>query len=466
MEQFVSRPSKALMLRAHLEMDLRLEHAGSSLGSFLEEDLSSAYLGLGHEAQAHLERFRCFLHAFYVGKHGYWPPAPLQRNSAALPKSTYRTMYLDFRNLYEYLVDSGSSGSIQNNRPADGGICVLQNIKNFDTRNKYASLPHPLPLVPELRTMPKPPRSGGMKVIFGKRQTKFDRRAIALTALSAATNSSSVAVMGCPLVREYLRFEETWTMKESETISCSDARKVRWILIYSILQTLISVTGAPKEVKDTEGVSYPLCCQTAGTPPWQNIGKEAHVEASGGPMTINVSRQASTIEPDIDYLTPSRTSSIITADIPPPITVSRKVSVGSDLTLRTPIPRKLTSCDILTPGYEEPVKSRAMSDPSTIASSADGATSRGGWSSTSSEDDMDHVSVMGSGSEKGLHEGEVDVFQEGMDDLRELRALAKRISRTNFRTVTWGPKVDQTPAPLKFPCYPDVVALNNAISGE
>lgn len=444
MEKFVSRPSKALILRAHLEMDLRLESAGSSLGSFLEDDLSSAYLGLGNEAQVHLERFRCFLHSFYVGKHGYWPPAPLQRNSTALPKSIYRTMYLDFRNLYEYLVDSSSSESIQHNRPADGGICVLQNIKNFDTRNKYTSLPHPLPLVPELRTVPKPPKPSGMKMVFSRRQIKLDRRAIALTALSAATNPSSMTVMECPLVREYLRFEETWTMKESENISCSDARKVRWILIYSILQTLISVTGAPKEVKDTEGVSYPLCCQIAGTPPWQNAGTEGHVGENGGQMTASVSPQASTIEPDIDYRTPSRSSSIITAEIPPPIAVPRKVSVGPDLTLRTPIPRKPTACDILTPGYGEPAKSgRAMSDPSTVASSADGATSGGGWSSTSSEDGMDHVSV--GGSEKSLHGAEVDVFQEGMDDLRELRALAKKMSRTSFRTVTWGPKVDPKP---------------------
>ena len=430
-------------------MDLRLEHAGISLGSFLEHDLSSAYLGLGREAQIHLERFRCFLHSFYVGKHGYWPPAPIQWNSTAFPKSIYRSMYCDFRNLYEYLVDLSSSEIIQQNRPADGGICVLQNIKNFDTRNKHASLPHPLPLVPELRTTLKPVKPGAMKMVFGKRQTKLDRRMVALTALSAATNSSSMTVMECPLVREYLRFEETWTMKESETISCSDARKVRWILIYSILQTLISVTGAPKEVKDTEGVSYPLCCQIAGTPPWQNVAKEGLVEESGGQMTASVSRQASTIEPDIDYWTPSRTSSIITADIPSPIVVPRKVAVGSDLTLRTPIPRKPTACDILTPGYGESAKSsRAMSHPSTVASSADGATSSGGgWSSTSSEDGMDHVSVSGSGSEKSVLADEGDVFQEGMDDLRELRALAKSISRTNFRTVTWGPKVIQASIP-------------------
>lgn len=443
--QFVSRSSRALILRAHLEMDLRLEHAGRSMGSFLEDDLSGTYLGLGHEAQAHLERFRCFLHSFYVGKYGYWPPAPVQRKSTALPKLTYQAMYCDFRNLYEYLVDSNSSGSIQDNRPADGGICVLQNITNFDKRNKYASLPHPLPLVPELRTPLRPPKSGGMKMVFGKRQTKRDRRAIALTALSAATNPSRVAVAECPLVRDYLRFEETWTMNESETISCSDARKVRWILIYALLQTLISVTRAPPEVNDTEGVSYPLCCQTAGTPPWQTAGEERQAEESGGHPTVEPTRQALSIEPDIDYRTSTRSPSIISADIPLPIAVPRKVSVGQDITLQTPIPQKATSCDILVPGYGEPAPGgRAMSDPSTSASSACGATSGGGWSSSSSEDGMEHVSVTGSGSgRESMYAADTDIYQDGIDDLKELRALAKRISRTNFRTVTWGLKVDQ-----------------------
>jgi hypothetical protein len=435
--QSTSRPSKALILRAHLEMDLRLEHAGRSLGSFLEDDLSSTYLGLGHEAQAHLERFRCFLRSFYLGKYGYWPPAPVQKNNTALPKSTYRTMYVDFRNLYEYLVDPNSSESIQDNRPADGGICVLQNIKNFDKRKKYASLPHPLPLIPELRTNVSLPKPSGMRKLLGKRQSKLDRRVIALTALSAATNSSSVAVMECPLVREYLRFEKSWTMNESETITCSDARKVRWILIYSILQTLISVTRAPRQVRETEGVSYPLCCQIAGTPPWDTIGTVAHWEESGGLGTGNVPRLASAIEPDVDYLTSSRNSSIISADIPLPIAVPRKVCVGQNLALQTPVPQKSTSCGILIPGYGEPIPGgQVVTDPSTPESSADGTASGCGWSSSSSEDGMEHVSVTGNES---MYASEEDTFKEGIAHLKELEALVRMVSSPNFRTRTWNP---------------------------
>ena len=47
-----------------------------------------------------------------------------------------------------------------------------------------------------------------------------------------------------------------------------------------MLQTLISVTRAPVEVRDTEGVSYPLCCQIAGTPPWQ-VSKAPEASIAG-----------------------------------------------------------------------------------------------------------------------------------------------------------------------------------------
>ena len=108
----------ALITRAHLEMDLRLEHAGKALSNFLEDDLSGSYLGLSQDARVHLERFRSFLHSFYVQKYGYWPPPQPKRNCKILPKSTYQTMYSEIRNLYEYLVDPRSSDSFENNRQA------------------------------------------------------------------------------------------------------------------------------------------------------------------------------------------------------------------------------------------------------------------------------------------------------------------------------------------------------------
>lgn len=275
--EFVSRQSKALITRAHFEMDLRLDHAGRSLGNFLEDDLSGAYLGLSPAARVHLDRFRSFLHSFYVGKYGYWPPTVSNPSSAALPKSTYKSMYFEFRNLYEYLVDPTSGTDLQSDRPADGGICVFQNITAFDKRKKYASLPHPLPLIPEASLLCDRQKTGTVRKLFKYSQAqKIERRTAAVAALSAATNPSDMKVMGCSLVREYLRFEKSWTLQEKdESVSCSDARKVRWILIYAVLQTLISVTRAPPEVRDTEGIPYPLCCQIAGTPPWDEDGKKA-----------------------------------------------------------------------------------------------------------------------------------------------------------------------------------------------
>ncbi|KAL8753840.1 MAG: hypothetical protein Q9199_004749 [Rusavskia elegans] len=273
--EFLSRQTQALISRAHMEMDLRLELAGRSLGTFLEDDLSGAYLGLAAGARVHLDRFRSFLHSFYVAKFGYWPPTRTDQSSAAFSKSTFKSMYFEFRNLYEYLVDSTSSSELQSNRPADGGICVFQNVTAFDKRRKYASLPHPLPLLPEMPVQASRPNT--VRKLFKNSQTmKIERRAAALAALSAATNRSDIKILECSLVREYLRFEKSWTLLEKdESVSCSDARKVRWILIYAILQTLISVTRAPPEVRDTEGVSYPLCCQIAGTPPWDEDGKKA-----------------------------------------------------------------------------------------------------------------------------------------------------------------------------------------------
>lgn len=377
-------------MRAYLEMDLRLERAGKSLATFLEDDVSGTYLGLGNDAQAHLERFRSFLHSFYVGKYGYWPPEPTTKNGTALPKSVCLSMYFDFRRLYEYLVDPASTCSIQNNRPAKGGICVLQNVAAFDTRNKYQSLPHPLPLIPEIPDDMLRQRSGSLMKMFGNRQARAERRATVLAALSAATNPSNTAVTECALMREYLLFEKSWTMKESETISCADARKVRWILIYTILQTLISVTRAPIEVRDIEGVSYPLCCQVVGTPPWKtntSAGNDVQVPAKAPGRIIE-------IKPDVQYNTPrsSRTSfSSITLSAFPMI---RRGSTGQDSVIRTPTSRASTSCEIFGPGYSETMKGfYGDLGPSSPGSSAADASSGVAWSCSSSEDGMEHVSV-------------------------------------------------------------------------
>lgn len=413
-------------------MELRLARAGRSLGTFLEDDLSEANIGLGNGARLHLERFRSFLHSFYVGKYGYWPPAPAKKNNHALPRSTCRSMYFDFRRLYEYLADPTSGPSIQDNRPADGGICVLQNLTNFDKRNKYTSLEHPLPLIPEIPEAMSRLRSSAKLKLFGNRQAKLERKTAALTALSAATNSGSISVMECTLVREYLRFEKLWTMKESETVTCADARKVRWILIYTTLQTLISVTRAPTEVRDTEGISYPLCCQIAGTPPWQ-IGADAKAGVERESIPTKTSKQFSEIRPDVEYYTPRSSQGSISLERPSKLQFPRKVSIGQDLTLRSPVPRRTSSCGILIPGFGESASSMPV-DPDSDSSTPVEASSS--WSSSSSEDGMDHKSVSGSVSI-------YDYDEEGKVEINGCSLKWKKESISSLRLEGCNPEVEQ-----------------------
>lgn len=435
-------------------MDLRLERAGTSLSNFLEHDLSGAYLGLSKEAHLHLDRFRSFLHTFYISKHGYWPPTSGSRNSSSLPRAVYRSMYFEFRNLYEYLVDATSGVAIQDNKPVDGGICVYQNVSAFDRRNKYASLPHPLPLIPKLPAQLNHGTSFGR--LFGNRQAKLDRRIRAVDALSAARNTQDDEVMSCSLVREYQCFEKSWTMREDTNVSCADARKVRWILVYAILQTLVSVTRAPKEVRDTEGVTYSLCCQIGGTPPWVT-GHKRKVKPTLQPLRTSLRETILELGPDMDM-------NIISAK-PSPLnvvpakrnsfTLPRKISIPSNIFVKSPQPIRASSWEILrNKSYDDvsPIDTNSnsptkrqnispVSDPTTPSTSE--GTGSGGWSPSSSENDMDHPSVNGSdGSNYGDDEAD-EVLQTSKSLVKPSIPVRKRPSESSFGPASWNPEVDQ-----------------------
>ena len=442
-------------------MDLRLERAGSSLGNFLENDLSGA-LGLGREAQLHLERFRSFLHTFYVGQHGYWPPTPLDGSSSAFPKDVFRSMYCDFRDLYEYLCDRTSGTAIQDNKLMDGGICVYQNVVAFDKRHKYTSLPHPLPLIPKV------PASAHSRStfsrMFGCKRADTERRLAASEALYAASNPYDDSVMNCGLVREYLHFEKQWTMLEQPTVSCADARKVRWLMVYAILQILISVTRAPQEVRDTEGVSYSLCCQIGGTPPWKTSEKMV-TKASLTPIkTPSLSERLLELGPDMDVISAKPSPLVVPqkgskrsswASLPP-----RKLSKVHTISLKAPKPIRTASWEILNQKFGDvspvdytssPIQEGDISpieqigshqsDPAT-PSSSDNGSGRDGWSADSSTDEMDHYSVNGSDSNYGDDEDEELRATEKSSKTPSMKSM-KRPSFGSFRPGSCNPELDQ-----------------------
>lgn len=336
-----SRLTKALVTRAYLDVDIHLGQVTAALSKFLDDDLSPAYLGLTPAARSHLGRFRRFLHSFYVKKFGYWPPP----RGSAFPKALYKSMYFDFRNLYNLLVDTSSTTDFALQGPASGGICVLQNVDSFDKRHRFTPQSHPLPLIPSYVESTK------------KMESKKALRQLALTsqhnnansiqtisaALAAATNVQEPAATSSNIVQEYIHFERTYSStlnQRDEKVSVVDARKIRWLLIYGTLQYLVSALRAPREVRDTETAEYPLCCLVAKNSSWPGSSQLTTPSVASVASTIivpqaiddhlNSSRSDfNTIQPDCyrgDYFSSRETSARNSVEIPAPLRISTPVS--------------------------------------------------------------------------------------------------------------------------------------------
>jgi hypothetical protein len=314
--QLVSSITRKLFWRAQAGVEAKLSKAATLLRNFLEDDLSEANIGLTAGGRAHLERFRTFLLAFYAHRLGYYPPSPIHTGNGMWDPEIYRVMCADFEALYEFLVDRTFTTTDSASFLGQGGICALQSVHAFDLRHRYRSLRHPLPRLPEVTS----PTASKRMSWFGKSESKLrpDRRLVAHAALIKATNNLAPHLMRNSLVAAYRTFEEDSLCSQIkfdkiEKLSQADARKIRWILIYGVYQTLRSCTGAPPEVTDTNSVGYSLAISTSDLPPWKEERGPSllrkRIKTSGMSSVPSVpSSGASTagmssdIKPDIDYL--------------------------------------------------------------------------------------------------------------------------------------------------------------------
>ena len=370
----LDKVTQSLILESRLEMDVRLARASMSIETFFGDDLSGNFLGLSQAARDHFDRFRSFLHGFYIEKYGFWPPAGFSSETSKY--SIYSSIYSDFRNLYHHLVDPMSSANAGDQLTTAGGICALQNIQVFDAKYGCDTLPHPLPRLPQepsmnLRT-PTLSRRRSWNPVAQKRIEREDRKTARIQALIKASNRD-VQIMECPLVRRFSEFESNSIVDDLEHVSWTDGRKVRWILVYAILQTLISIVAAPKHVRNTEGLSYSLCCHVPPKMPWlpevppkdkaKPTNKEIvpdinylHSNASTGQLDTRVGRPTSRKEKR--QTMPARGTSIVSmrsSSIPRVPSLRRLLSrrqsaVVSDEPAVPPIPTQ-AYCEILVHGY-------------------------------------------------------------------------------------------------------------------
>ena len=210
-------------------------------------------------------------------------------------------MYSDIRSLYHHLADPKSSGiEPDSDISGSGGVCVLQNIRSFDTRLGLDSLPQSLPLLPDenkvdyVRTGSE--RRNSWNPLVQRKLNKEERNARRMQALVNSTNRDW-NLMNCLLVRRFSEFEVRAATDEAEPVSLADGRKVRWIVVYAILQTLISVMQAPKQVRNADGLSYPLCCRAPDVLPWQDISTPTSATADKGELQPDLAYSHTNTDP-------------------------------------------------------------------------------------------------------------------------------------------------------------------------
>lgn len=198
--QHVSRISKSLIITAKIEMDRRLNSCGESLSTLLASD--DAYLAFSDAAKEHLRNFRSFLEKWLIVEFGEYPPAAQDGTTWTVSQKVYERMFASFKKLYEHLADT-SDDKVS----ALGGICVLQNVRAFEKRHYFNSLPYSLPLLPlpiSSSTSSSSLNSRQSRRLsskgLGKRSegAKAEERLNSVSWLWKATNP---AVLDCPLVR-------------------------------------------------------------------------------------------------------------------------------------------------------------------------------------------------------------------------------------------------------------------------
>jgi hypothetical protein len=262
---------------------------------------------------------------------------------------------------------------------------------------------------------------------------KPDPRLVAFASLNKATNRQDQSLYECTLVRAYRGFEKDCVFSPSkadknEKLSQTDARKVRWILIYSILQTLLSVTRVPEEIRDTQNVPYSLCVLTAGCPPWKterpletllrtqtDQTKEDFIATLSKPasMTESTPYSPAEIKPDIDYfaLTHKPQHSYSNSAGTTSTTTLRKATVRRALStlgnmpeMRHPKPHRATFHEILVHGYgngtNTVITAERPSSPAEEGDQHDGKQSTG--SSSSSTEDLSSRWSSSSGDAAGF----------------------------------------------------------------
>ena len=276
----ISLATTAHLDQAHLELQARIHEAEDRLSAFYFDDAHFAQEDMSPTVRAASVRFRKFLRQFYEKEYQTWPIRKGQPG-LWLDRIIIRRLQEDFNALYEYNVDRNvewngddESEDRKNRAPLksinalnfglDGeDLRMLGVLRNLDCRLNTFHIPHPYPLLP--LTVPGPPPA--KKSVFGGKKRDKVRESRIAHLYAEASNASQLSREHADndLVEAFVRFEKT---DQPSDVDPREARRERWIIIYSVLQTLAGVSVDVPNLSFDGHVSYFLNARLQGLPPW------------------------------------------------------------------------------------------------------------------------------------------------------------------------------------------------------
>ncbi|KAH8682723.1 hypothetical protein BX600DRAFT_373462, partial [Xylariales sp. PMI_506] len=271
--------TRALLERASLETQLRVQEAEKRLAEFSDDEIWPVGGTVSRSpARAASDRLQQFFLAYFKDLYGQWPPpASGAQNSDGedvwLTRTMARRLQKDFGALYDYLVNRDivwdesetrssrkwmmiSAGGNRAFEADTEGMPITDLLIEYDNHLRLPHIPHPFPLLPE----PTPAKATEDRALERRMQLAY----------SEATN---IYLLGSDfvqsdLVESFVKFEKS---DHISTIDPSAARRGRWVLIYAVLQVLASVSVDSPRMRYKDDVSYHLSPQPKGVkiPPWK-----------------------------------------------------------------------------------------------------------------------------------------------------------------------------------------------------
>ncbi|KAK4098078.1 hypothetical protein N658DRAFT_509872 [Parathielavia hyrcaniae] len=326
--------TRALLERASLEMQLRVQSAEERLATFQYGDIWPAAVAIAAStsgpvatspAKAAADHLRQFFLQHYTRGFGQWPPPAAQdlpilsadrEEGIWLTRTVAQLLQRDFAALYDYLVNRDVIWDESEARPSRKWMMVSESgnrgfeadtpdlpmtdmLIEFDNKHRFPHIPHPYPLVPDsVPHVSAGPESAGNATMFSGKLSKKNggggtsgpngRAGSAERRIQLAyTEATNICILGSDfthssLVDAFTKFEKTDRIGD---VDPSTARRGRWVLIYGVLQTLASVSVDAPTVRYRDGVPYHLSPRLKGVklPPWKTSGQSRsnqHYEAT------------------------------------------------------------------------------------------------------------------------------------------------------------------------------------------